>query len=62
VEMALAMESVRRGQAPGTIGTGGPCFSAEVATGNFDVSEFDGVVLNSFAFGGAHYAFLLGYD
>jgi hypothetical protein len=62
IEMALAMESVRRGRAPGTIGTSGPCFSAEVATENFDVAAFDGVVLNSFAFGGAHYAFLLCYD
>jgi 3-oxoacyl-(acyl-carrier-protein) synthase len=62
VEMALAMESVRRGRAPGTIGSSGPCFSAEVATETFDVAAFDGVVLNSFAFGGAHYAFLLCYD
>ncbi len=62
VEMALAMESVRRGRAPGTIGSSGPCFSAEVATENFDVSGFDGAVLNSFAFGGAHYAFLLCHD
>ena len=62
VEMALAMESVRCGRAPGTIGTSGPCFTAEVATENFDVSGFDGVVLNSFAFGGAHYAFLLCHD
>jgi hypothetical protein len=33
-----------------------------VATETFDVAAFDGVVLNSFAFGGAHYAFLLCYD
>ena len=62
VEMALAMESIRRGRAPGTIGTSGVCFSAEVATESFDVAGFDGVVLNSFAFGGAHYAFLLCHD
>ncbi|MBV9127109.1 MAG: hypothetical protein JO117_03380 [Verrucomicrobia bacterium] len=62
VELALAMEFIRRGQAPGTIGSEGePCFSAEVATAPFALGEFTGCVLNSYAFGGAHYAFLLGH-
>ena len=62
VELAVAMESVRAGRAPGTVGTAGPCFSERVATEPFDVSRFGGVVLNAFAFGGAHYACLLCHD
>ncbi len=62
VELAVAAESIRRGKAPGTIGTSGPCYSPEVATEPFDLSEYSGVVLNAFAFGGAHYACLLTYD
>lgn len=62
IEMALVVESVRRGRAPGTIGSTGPCYSAEVATEPFDTGGYDGVVLNSYAFGGAHYAQLLCYD
>ena len=62
IELALTMESVRRGRAPGTIGSRGACYSAEVATEAFGIGGFDGVVLNSYAFGGAHYAQLLCYD
>ena len=62
VELAIAVESVRRNRAPGTVGTSGPCFSAQVATGAFDLSSYGGVVLNAFAFGGAHYACLLCHD
>ncbi len=62
IELAFAMESVRRGRAPGTVGSTGPCYTAEVATEPFDIGGFDGVVLNSYAFGGAHYAQLLCHD
>ena len=62
VELAVAVESVRRGCAPGTVGTTGPCFSEQVATEAFDLGGFGGVVLNAFAFGGAHYACLLCHD
>ncbi len=62
VELAVVVESVRRGRAPGTVGTSGPCFSAQVATESFDIGGYAGVVLNAFAFGGAHYACLLCYD
>ncbi len=62
IEMALVVESVRRGRAPGTVGSIGPCYSAEVAAEPFDIGSYDGVVLNSYAFGGAHYAQLLSYD
>ncbi len=63
VELALACEFIRRGQAAGTVGSEGEtCFSAEIATAPFSLNEFTGCVLNSYAFGGAHYAFLLGHD
>ncbi len=62
VELAIAVESIRQGRAPGTVGTSGPCHSAQVATSPFDLAEYDGVILNAFAFGGAHYACLLGHD
>ena len=62
VELAIAVESIRQGRAPGTVGTSGPCFSAQVATEPFDLAPYGGVILNAFAFGGAHYACLLCHD
>ena len=62
IEMAVAMESVRRGRAPGTIGASRPCYSEEVATESFNLDSYAGVVLNAYAFGGAHYAQLLCHD
>ncbi len=62
VELAIAAEAIRRGRAPGTVGTTGPCYSEQVATEAFDLSGYDGVILNAFAFGGAHYACLLCHD
>ena len=59
VELAVAAEAVAGGRIPGTVGTSGPCFSAEVATEAFDGNTFDGVVLSSNAFGGAHAAAVL---
>ena len=62
VELTLAMEAVRAGRAPGTVGTAGACYSDEVATTPFDLAPYEGAVLNSYAFGGADYAFLLGWN
>ena len=62
VELAVAVESVRQGRAPGTVGTSGACFSEQVAVEAFDLAGFGGVILNAFAFGGAHYACLLCHD
>jgi 3-oxoacyl-(acyl-carrier-protein) synthase len=62
VELALAIESVRRGHAPGTIGGPGNPMAESVATENFKTAAFDGVVCASNAFGGAHAAFLLCND
>ena len=62
VELALAVESVRQGRSPGTVGTTRPCFNEQVATESFDLAGYGGVILNAFAFGGAHYACLLAHD
>jgi 3-oxoacyl-(acyl-carrier-protein) synthase len=59
VELALAVESMRAGRAPGTTGGTEPPMAASVAAGPFDTRSFDGVVCASNAFGGAHAAFLL---
>lgn len=59
VELAIAIESVRAGRTPGTIGGAGPAMSESVARESFGNGAFDGVVCASNAFGGAHAAFLL---
>jgi len=59
VEMSVAIESLRTGTAPGTVGPDGPAMAQDVATANFPTGSFDGVVCASNAFGGAHAAFLL---
>ena len=61
VELAIAIESVRTGRTPGTIGGAGSAMSDSVALESFGNREFDGVVCASNAFGGAHAAFLLGH-
>jgi hypothetical protein len=62
VELAIAIESVRAGRAPGTIGGAGATMADSVAAENFETAPFDGVVCASNAFGGAHAAFLLSHD
>jgi 3-oxoacyl-(acyl-carrier-protein) synthase len=62
VELVLAMEAVRGGRAPGTIGAAAPFFSPSVVAESFANSEFDAVLLASNAFGGAHAACLLQHD
>ncbi|MEO6876032.1 MAG: hypothetical protein ABI222_14535 [Opitutaceae bacterium] len=62
VELALAVESIRAGRAPGTVGSAAPCFSPAVALESFSTADCDGVVCASNAFGGAHAAFLLTHD
>ena len=59
VELAIGLESFRRGVAPGTVGTTGECFSQNVATSAFPVSGYDGAVMACNAFGGAHAAMLV---
>ncbi len=59
VELALAVESLRATQAPGTIGSAAPFFRDNVAAEPFSTGAFDAVLLTSNAFGGAHAACLL---
>lgn len=62
VELAVAVESIRAGRSPGTVGGTSPAMSPSVALESFDLGPFDGVVCASNAFGGAHAAFLLTHD
>jgi hypothetical protein len=62
VELALALEACHAGRAAGTVGSAPPCFADTVATEPFSVAGYDGVVLASNAFGGAHAACLLTHD
>jgi 3-oxoacyl-(acyl-carrier-protein) synthase len=62
VELALAIEAFRSGRAAGTVGSAPPCFSDAVATESFPLAAYEGAVLASNAFGGAHAACLLTHD
>jgi hypothetical protein len=61
VELAVVIESMKTGLAPGTVGGPGPVMAASVALENFPTGSYDGVVCASNAFGGAHAAFLLSH-
>ncbi len=61
VELAVAIEAIRSGRAPGTVGGEAPSFTTNVALESFDISGRDGVLCASNAFGGAHAAFLLSH-
>lgn len=62
VELAVALAAWRAGRAPGTVGTAPPTFTPEVATEAFPTGGYDGAVLASNAFGGAHATMLLTHD
>jgi len=59
VELAVAVEALRTGCIPGTVGSAAPAFSQNVALGPVNDPSFDGVLCASNAFGGAHAALLL---
>ena len=59
VELALTIEAMRLGRAPGTIGSAAPCFTDTVALAPFATGDYDGAIVASNAFGGAHAALLL---
>lgn len=59
VELAIAAESMRTGQVPGTIGTQPPVYLGSVACDTFSHAPYEAVVCTSNAFGGAHAALLL---
>lgn len=62
VELAIALAALQRGRIPGTIGGAAPSFIDAVALAPFGSAEFDGAILTSNAFGGAHAAMLLTHD
>jgi hypothetical protein len=64
VELALALAALRgpAKKIPGTIGGVAECFTDTVALDAFASADFDGAVLTSNAFGGAHAAMLLTHD
>lgn len=61
VELAITTASIRHGRTPGTIGSGAPSFTTEVALESFANENYDGVICASNAFGGAHAALLLSH-
>lgn len=64
VELAVALAALQgpAGKIPGTVGSTAPCFTAAVALEPFAHDRFDGAILTSNAFGGAHAALLLTHD
>ena len=62
VELAIAVESIRAGRSPGTVGSSQPVFTPGVALEPFSTREFDAVLCASNAFGGAHAGLLLAHD
>ncbi len=62
VELAIALAALRGGRIPGTVGGTSPSFTDAVALNSFASAEFDGAILTSNAFGGAHAAMLLTHD
>jgi hypothetical protein len=61
VELAIAVEALRTREIPGTVGTSAPFFTDTVADRSFPNADYDGVILTSNAFGGAHAACLLSH-
>ena len=61
VELAIAQAALRNGRTPGTVGSGAPTFTDDVALEPFANDKFDGVICASNAFGGAHAALLLSH-
>jgi hypothetical protein len=59
VELALALAALRTGRIPGTVGGAAPCCTGSVALDAFASDAYDGAILTSNAFGGAHAAMLL---
>jgi hypothetical protein len=62
VELAVAVAALRGGRIPGTVGGAAPAFTDTVAPEPFAAAGFDGAILASNAFGGAHAAMLLTHD
>jgi len=59
VELAITLAALRGGKIPGVVGGAAPTFTDTVALEPFASAGFDGGILTSNAFGGAHAAMLL---
>lgn len=59
VELGLALEAVRGGQVPGTVGLGPNPFTTQVAREPFAATDHNAILLLSNAFGGAHAGMLV---
>ncbi len=62
VELAIVLESIERGMAPGTVGSAAPLMTQNVSIENIETSKFGAVALFSNAFGGAHAGCLIRYE
>lgn len=62
VELAIAMEAMRAGRAPGNVGGAAPYFSDSVQCGSFSLAPYEGALLLSNAFGGAHAAMWITHE
>lgn len=64
VELAIAIEAMEMGRIPGTVHGAEPCspMAPHVAESSFAADPFDGLVLLSNAFGGAHAGALVYHD
>ena len=62
VELAIAVAALGSGTIPGTVGGQAPSCTDTVALAPFASAKFDGAILASNAFGGAHAALLLIHD
>jgi len=61
VELVIAVEAIKQGLIPGTVGSRPPFFAPNVQVSAFSAKSFDSVLLLSNAFGGAHASLLLHY-
>jgi 3-oxoacyl-(acyl-carrier-protein) synthase len=62
VELAIALEAMRAGQAPGNVGGQAPYFTNSIQDGSFSLAPYDGALLLSNAFGGAHAAMWIAHE
>lgn len=62
VELVIALEAMRAGRAPGNIGGKAPYFTDSVQDDPFSLEPYDGALLLSNAFGGAHAAMWIAHE
>lgn len=62
VELVLAIEAINNGHAPGIVGSTPPFFGDNCQPNNFSLNTFNGVLMASNAFGGAHALLFMSHD